>query len=211
MAKKKADTIKYSGDFSTLSDGSIQYLEQRGIRAVVHKSDAPPLRTSPGPSSVFRVLLDQAKRLLISQDEGGASQILDKDGLHGLRGWLAGIELKFGELSKEATAAKFLWALENLRACIAARPLEVGLLGGAVGKEMMIMESAGQFADAWHWWHMEVYDEHDAAFRGQRAEESRTKAIQARTAGARTRDSVLLAILDMEWQNSPEKQGNVNL
>jgi hypothetical protein len=153
-------------------DGSKVVNEKRGIRRATWSIPAPRARPKADTESarVFGLMTMAANRHLRAVGEMDAIAVMEtserlsseypsakKISQH-MRLWAEIIKAQQGALSIDATAARFLQAADHLLQILDQTPA--------------MQSAAVAFADAWHWWHLELYGEHALAAKAATAERS---------------------------------------
>jgi hypothetical protein len=153
-------------------DGSKVVKEQRGLRRATWTVPAPGARPKVDTESgrLFGLMTMAANRHLRAVGEMDSIAVMEtaerlsseypgakKISQH-MRLWAENIKAQQGALSIDATAARFLQAADHLLQILDQTPA--------------MQSAAFAFADAWHWWHLELYGEHALAAKAKIAERS---------------------------------------
>jgi hypothetical protein len=171
-SRKVTSALRHKITRQAAPDGSKVVEEKRGIRRVTWSSPAPGARPKVDTESarVFGLMTMAANRHLRAVGEMDAIAVMEtaerlsseypskkKISQH-MRLWAENVKTQKGALSVDATAARFLQAADHLLQILDQTPA---------------MQSAAiAFADAWHWWHLELYGEHALAAKAKIAERS---------------------------------------
>ena len=105
--------------------------------------------------------------------------------------WSNFIETKNGTLSIEATAAVFHELIDEL---FAGFLVSNGIAlpdHASHPKYMNFREQVFRLCDAWHWLHMELFDEHKKALRGNEAETIRQKGAARNADRGKLKESIV--------------------
>jgi hypothetical protein len=153
-------------------DGSKVVNEKRGIRRATWSMPAPRARPKVDTETarVFGLMTMAANRHLRAVGEMDSIAVMEaserlsseypsakKISQH-MRSWAENIKTQQGALSIDATAARFLQSADHLLQILDQTPA--------------MQSAAFAFADAWHWWHLELYGEHALAVKAATAERS---------------------------------------
>ncbi|MGY4461546.1 hypothetical protein [Bradyrhizobium sp. LB13.1] len=168
--------------------------ERRGIRRATW--DKASATGQPDAEGTFGVMTIAANRHLRAVGEMDLTAVMEtaenlsaqypspeKISEH-LRLWVQKLKTQKGELSIDTTAARFLQAADRLLQILDQSP------------EMQ--SAAFDFADAWHWWHLELYGEHALAAKADTAERA-VAGLQAGPEALKRNRALREAIIESEY------------
>ncbi|MDH2402025.1 hypothetical protein QCM77_18970 [Bradyrhizobium sp. SSUT18] len=157
--------------------GHLSYEERRGLRRVEIDMEGK------GPESAKELakklnyaanrLLQKAgeKSLETVMNEARASKANDPEAAldQALAAWVAGLTLKYGFFSPATLAARLLGHSASLtskltNALVPEGGLDDAAAEAALTEQQAMMAQIYGLADAWHWFHMEVFGEHELAY-----------------------------------------------
>jgi hypothetical protein len=177
-------------------DGSRIVNEKRGIRHATWRAPASPARDLVDAEKTFGLLTVAANSHLRAVGEKDALAVMDtaeimfpeyptkeKISEH-MRLWAESLKTQKGALSIDATAARFLQAADHLLQILDQTP--------------QIQAAAFAFADAWHWWHLELYREHALAAKAATAERA-VAGLQAGPEALKRSRALREAIIETEY------------
>jgi hypothetical protein len=101
-----------------------------------------------------------------------------------MRLWAENLKTQKGVLSIDATAAKFLQAADHLLQILDQTP--------------EVQVAAFAFADAWHWWHLELYGEHALAANAHTAERA-VAGLKAGPEALKRSRALREAVIEVEY------------
>jgi hypothetical protein len=182
------------------ADEPIGYQSQYGI----HRSDVF-LDSQAAPSKPLKAIIDKLNRLaaearkeLASAGEQSDAQVIAAQtdpvlASAALLNWVTEVAARSlnadaGHLSRRVMAARFLAALHGLQ----MPPPQMTGVDAAEVAVATRLAAAGVFADAWHFWHMEVYGEHASAFMDHLAAQGRIKASATQQTNKKKRDAIII-------------------
>jgi hypothetical protein len=169
-SRKVTSSLRHKITRQPAPDGSKVVNEKRGIRRASWSSPAAGARPKADTESarVFGLMTMAANRHLRAVGEMDAITVMEtaerlsskypskkKISQH-MRLWAENIKTQKGALSIDATAARFLQAADHLLQILDQTPA--------------MQSAAFAFADAWHWWHLELHGEHALAAKAKAAE-----------------------------------------
>jgi hypothetical protein len=180
------------------SDGSVAYDETRGIRNINVGLDAASVRAEANKDDVSakaKLLLYAAGRLLQKAGEKSLNDVIQEAKSsteneftpalnNALTRWIVELRIRYGLLSPVSLAASLLAHSASLSArlidlAVPKEGLEDVAADKAVEEQATLMKQIYNLADAWHWFHMEVFGEHQLAF-------AKMKHAAGQAKGART-------------------------
>ena len=185
---------------------------KRGIREYrrrQHRDDHPAAIAS------LKRLLQSANDMLRSIGEKTAEQIVESIGDQSrpefyrkldfaLNSWATDLADRHPPLTAEHTAAMFCANYEMLRFSHLF-PFN----GNDATRSDVTIAAAAQFAESWHWWHLEEFGEHAGAYRDLRATGGRRKGTANRANKMQRRYELLIREIEHEWRHFPQKAGNI--
>jgi hypothetical protein len=166
----------------SVKDGT--YIEQRGLRRIELHIDEPlgkkPIIDSEGPLDKARILTRAAEEIFEKANEKTLNQVLSEaaattgagaDPLmvdaEAIDNWLAGIMSRHGALSPVSVAAQFLIQIRNIisRLVETVPGAQLDAIDNAASDKFTedmeeLFKHIYIFADAWHWWRMELHGDH---------------------------------------------------
>jgi hypothetical protein len=169
-SRKVTSALKHKITRQAGPDGSKVVKEKRGIRRATWSVPTPGARPKVDTESarLFDLMTMAANRHLRAVGEMDSIAVMEtaerlsseypskkKISQH-MRLWAENIKIQKGALSIDATAARFLQAADHLLQILDQTPA--------------VQSAAFGFADAWHWWHAELYGEHALAAKADVAE-----------------------------------------
>ncbi|MET4337026.1 MULTISPECIES: hypothetical protein [unclassified Bradyrhizobium] len=197
-SRKLTSSLHHQVDRQRLVDGTVEVQERRGIRKATWQSPSSTGGTTRDVERTFGLMTIAANQHLRAAGEMDAFAVMETaEGLavdyptaekiseHMLR-WAEKLKNERGILSIDATAAKFLEAADRL--------LQI------LNKTPEMQEAAFEFADAWHWWHLELYGEHELAAKADIAERA-VAGLQAGPEALKRSRALREAIIEAEYDN----------
>ena len=179
------------------ADEPIGYQSQYGI----HRSDVF-LDSQVAPSKPLKAIIHklnrlaaEAKKLASAGEQSDAEVIAAQTDTRcasaALLNWVTEVAARSlnanaGHLSKRVMAARFLAAY--------GLQMPPPQMTGVDAAEVAVgtrLAAACAFADAWHFWHMEVYGEHASAFMDHLAAQGRIKASATQRTNKKKRDAII--------------------
>lgn|ERR1035437_8610231 len=177
-------------------DGSKIVNEKRGIRRATRQHPASSTRPAADAETTFGLMTMAANRHLRAAGEMDAFAVMEtaeklfpeyptkeKISEH-MRLWAENLKTQKGALSIDATAAKFLQAADHLLQILDQTP--------------EVQAAAFAFADAWHWWHLELYGEHALAAKAHTAERA-VAGLQAGPEALKRSRALREAVIEVEY------------
>jgi hypothetical protein len=175
-------------------DGSKTVNETRGIRRASWQS--PAAGPAPEAERTFGLMTMAANRHLRAVGEMDAHAVMEtaetlsseyptkeKFSEH-MHLWAENLKIQKGALSIDATAAQFLQTADHL--------LQI------LNKTPEMQAAAFAFADAWHWWHLELYGEHELAAKADTAERA-VAGLEAGPEALKRNRALRAAIIEAEY------------
>ncbi|GEP04828.1 hypothetical protein [Methylobacterium oxalidis] len=174
----------------------------------VHLTAAQSSLDGKEPVDKYLKLFEAADRFLRAKGEMGyseASSLLGTEPLEGmslspeefsLLLWQSQIVQKYGSVSQEALAARFIWLSEGISRLAAENEKQ--------------LSSIFSFSEAWHEWQSEIEGEHLAAVQSTNARSNLRKSGSARTAKKDLRLSIVAECAMRLWQDKPLYRRNAS-
>jgi hypothetical protein len=211
MAKKGKIARSAIKHWRSLEDGT--YIEQRGLRRIeLHTENGKTsIIHSEDPLDKARVLNRAAQRLFEEAKEKTLDQVIDEAAAaatteagtdwrmvdaEAINHWLTGIISRHGALSPISVAAQFLIERRNIIARLVENVpgAQLGAIDSVASDKFAedmeeLFKHIYVFADAWHWWRMELHGDHQRLLDAHSVAASRQKGAasnQKRNPFART-------------------------
>lgn len=177
-------------------DGSKVVNEKRGIRRSTWQVPASSTGPAVEAERTFGLMVMAANRHLRAVGEMDALAVMDSAEMlspeyptdekisEHMRLWVDKLKAEKGALSIDATAAKFLQSADHL--------LQI------LNKTPEMQQAAFEFAEAWHWWHLELYGEHALAAKADTAERA-VAGLQAGPEALKRSRALREAIIETEY------------
>jgi hypothetical protein len=133
---------------------------------------------------------------------------------YGERPWSAYIETKKGALSLEATSAVFHELIQDISLGFLASN-EIDLASHKSDSRYIdFREKIFRLCDAWHWLHLELFNEHRKALRGDQAETIRQKGAEGNAVRGKLKKSIVeeqvrLACRDLKGKLSARRMADI--
>lgn len=189
--------------------GRLSYEERRGLRRVEIDLEGK------GPESAKELakklnyaanrLLQKAgeKSLGAVMEEAKASTANDPKAAidQALAAWVGGLTLKYGFFSPATLAARLLGHSASLtskliNALVPEDGLEDAAAEAAIIEQEAIMAQIYELADAWHWFHMELFGEHELAYAKRQHTTGTAKGSAATAEKAAKRARIIAAAVE---------------
>jgi hypothetical protein len=189
--------LPYSREVLPKDDPEVILRERRGIRDFVlrfgSKEPRQPSDTARQLAAVARALLRKAGERSLDEviENANATKANDPDEAMrtSLLSWYGDVAARRGVLSPITLAVKFL-GIQYLVIRLTASSIDEQSSDADVEMERRINQILG-LCDAWHWFHMEAFGEHDRAFSGMTSRKSLAKGPASLRATARARSEVI--------------------
>jgi hypothetical protein len=175
------------------------FFEQYGI----HRTEIP-LANNGGPTQtakIYRRLVEAARTELTAADERTDLEIIETatepaDMIVAILDWSDDVAIRRGHLSRQYMATRFLATRTLLELHVTVAPDRVEIVRAAMGGGCC-------FADAWHFWHMEVFGEHNIAFDGRQSADDRARGVDAVKRRKVARHAAIIAAIGKNLFENP--------
>jgi hypothetical protein len=217
--KTKRPAMKHS---RTVKDGA--YIEERGLRRIELHTEKPPdkksIFDSEYPLDMARVLNRAAESFFEKTNEKTLDQVLGEaaattgagtDPLmldaKAIDNWVAGLMDRHGALSPISVAAQFLIEKHNIITLVENAPgAQLGAIDSATADKFAehierLFKHIYLFADAWHWWRMELHGDHQRLLDAHSVAASRQKGAASNQKKKSTRRH-LIAEAVAKWKEA---------
>ncbi|OSI68877.1 hypothetical protein [Bradyrhizobium canariense] len=161
--------------WSIESEDHPSYEEQRGLRRLTFdlegkRPEAAAALAKKMIDAATQVIADAGEKsiaTILAEADAAATRSADQALDEALAIWSAGITLKHGFFSPISSAARLLGhnaALTRSMAAVIMAEEQCSADDVAAEDQEVRMRQIYEFADAWHWLHMELFGEHELAF-----------------------------------------------
>lgn len=191
---KKAKEIPYGRDLNYDEDGRLHFFESYGLRSRRASPDsyADLFHDNKVHNETLKII-QFAKDLLQKYQDANRDDYIDIRAKYGETplSWSKYIETKKGTLSIETTAAVFHELLDEIfLGFLSSNEIDLAI-HDSDPRYLKFREQVFQLCDAWHWLHMECFDEHRKALRGDRAEAIGKKGADGNAAKRKRKEAVV--------------------
>jgi hypothetical protein len=234
MAKKGKIARSAIKHWRSLEDGT--YIEQRGLRRIeLHTENGKTsIIHSEDPLDKARVLNRAAQRLFEEAKEKTLDQVIDEAAAaatteagtdwrmvdaEAINHWLTGIISRHGALSPISVAAQFLIERRNIIARLVENVpgAQLGAIDSVASDKFAedmeeLFKHIYVFADAWHWWRMELHGDHQRLLDAHSVAASRQKGAASNQKKKSVRSHVIAeAVADWKKANNDKHPDPVQI
>jgi hypothetical protein len=213
MSKPPGKPVQHERQISKGDAGIDYYVERRGVREVTFGTRSVAADDSENPSKKARRLNLAANLLLERADEKTLDKVLTEarssksNDPHAeqvaISQWVAGLIKRHGFLGPVTVGAQFLLRQRSIVSKLAGRVegAAEGRINDEDGTEFLqqmsnIFPIIYEFADAWHWWQMELHGEHGQLIEAEALAASRNKGAKANKEKKQRRESIIIEVFN---------------